>query len=318
MNTTPPLDLDLRVGCELTYECTQEAPILILFRPRHAGHQAIRQEALVLEPGLSATEFEDDHGNIPYRSVLQSGTNRLHYDAIVSVPSAPEDYAHVDEPIPPENLSADLLRYTMPSRYCDSDKLLNFAWENFGHFRHGLDRVRGIVRWVHENIEYRTGSGSPLLSASDVIERRHGVCRDLAHCGVALCRTFNIPARYVSGYVPDVGVQDPGTMMDFHAYFEVYLGGHWQTFDARHAVPRIGRIKICAGYDAGNCAFATIYGQAILTNFLVWTYQVDVHEVAVGDPLDLSKRYCGTPEVRFPAKRGTPEDALEISRIVAG
>ena len=119
------------------------------------------------------------------------------------------------------------MRYTLPSRYCDSDKLLDFAWQKFGHLRQGLERILGICDWLHSNIEYRTLSGSPNLSAFDIIQRGYGVCRDLAHTAVALCRTFNLPARYVSGYVPDIAYQDPGTPYDFHAYFEVYLGDRW-------------------------------------------------------------------------------------------
>lgn len=295
-----PLDLAIRVGCEITYSCDSEAPALVTFKPRHGNQQSIRQESVSFSPGLTAAEFEDDHDNVLFRLTLKPGGNLLRYDAIVMVPSAREDYAHVDDPVPPELLPAELLRYTMPSRYCDSDKLLNFAWENFGHLPHGLPRVEAIRGWLHENIEYRTGSGSPLLSASEIIERRYGVCRDLAHCGVALCRTFNLPTRYVSGYVADIGCEDPGTPMDFHAYFEVYMGGRWQTFDARFATPRIGRIRISAGYDAGNCAFTTIYGASTLTQFHVWSYQVDPDEVHVGDPVDLALRLCGQPEIRLP------------------
>jgi len=297
----PSLDLAVRVGCEITYECGAETPALVTCKPRHDSYQSIRHESVVFEPELPATEFEDDHGNIVYRTVLKPGTNLLRYDAIVMVPSAREDFLHLDEPIPPHLLPASILRYTLPSRYCDSDKLLDFAWEQFGHIPHGLARVRAVCAWLHENIEYRTGSGSPNISAHDVIERRYGVCRDLAHCAVALCRTFNIPARYVSGYVPDIGCEDPGTPMDFHAYMEVFLGGHWQVFDARFNTPRTGRIRISAGYDAVNSAFTTLYGAATLTGFYVWSYQVDPEEVGVGDPVDLTKRLCGTPTIRFPA-----------------
>jgi transglutaminase-like putative cysteine protease len=296
----PPLDLVLRVGCELTYSCDTEAPALVTFKPRHGSHQSIRQESVEFAPKLAATEFEDDHANLVFRLTLKPGANRLRYDGIISVPSAREDFAHVDKPIPPEQLPAELLRYTMPSRYCDSDKLLYFSCNHFGHLRLGLDRVRGISDWLHQNIEYRAISASPSLSASEVIDRRHGVCRDFAHCGVALCRTFNLPTRYVSGYLADVGCEDAGTPMDFHAYFEVFMGGHWQTFDARFGTPRIGRVQISTGYDAGNCAFTTIYGAATLTEFYVWTYQIDPEEVHVGDSVDLSKRFCGTPEIQFP------------------
>ena len=160
--------------------------------------------------------------------------------------------------------------------------------------------MQAICEWANRHIEYRTGSGSPLLSAHDIVERRYGVCRDLAHTVVALCRTFNLPARYVSGFVPDIGVISPGTPEDFHAYCEVWMGGHWQVFDARFPKPRVGRVRISSGYDAGNCAFTTIYGAATLTGFYVWSYQVDPEQVHLGDPVDLTKRLCGTEEIRYP------------------
>ncbi len=312
---TPDLDLAVRVGCEMIYETTQETPALVAIKPRQDAWQAIRQESVEFHPDLHATEFEDDHENIVYRLVLAPGRNVLRYDAIVMVPSITEDFAWVDEPISPHLLPASILRYTQPTRYCDSDKLRDFAWEHFGSCRQGIERVKSICNWLHEHIEYRTCSGNPNLSASDIITRRYGVCRDLAHTAVALCRAFNIPARYVSGYVPDIGVVDPGTPMDFHAYFEVYFGGHWQIFDARFGFPRLGRVRICSGYDAVSAAFTTLYGAAFLQSFYVWSYQVDPAEVRVGDPLDLSKRLCGTPEIRLPASR---TDAPVASVIEAG
>jgi transglutaminase-like putative cysteine protease len=299
----PLLDLAVRVGCELVYEATADTPALVTLKPRQDTLQSIRQESFHFEPQLTATEFEDDHFNIVYRLVLKPGLNTLRYDGIVMVPSLREDFLWLDSPIPPHLLPASILRYTLPTRYCDSDKLLDFAWQNFGHLPHGIDRILGICNWLNRNIEYRTLSGSPNLSAHDIIQRGYGVCRDLAHTGVALCRTFNLPARYVSGYVPDIAYQDPGTPYDFHAYFEVYLGGRWQVFDARFNQPRVGRIRICSGYDAVNCAFTTVYGQAQLTSFGVWSYQIDPAEVSIGDPIDLSKRLCGTTQVRFPSTR---------------
>ncbi|WP_269540584.1 transglutaminase-like domain-containing protein [Cerasicoccus fimbriatus] len=301
----PDLDLSVRIGCEIVYEASVPTPALITIKPRQAAHQAIRQESTTFEPILQATEFEDDHENIVYRIILQPGTNTLRYDAIATVPGFREDFAWVDDPYPPHLLPASVLRYTMPSRYCDSDKLMNFAWQQFGHVPHGLARINAICYWINQNIEYRTGSGSPNISAYDVIQRGFGVCRDLAHCAVALCRTFNLPARYVSGFVPDIGCIDPGTPMDFHAYLEVYMGGRWQTFDARFLGPRTGRVRICAGYDAVNCAFSTLYGAVNLTQFNVWSYQIDPSQVKVGDPIDLTKRLCGTDEIRRPAKTMT-------------
>ena len=298
----PILDLAVRVGCELVYETSAPTPTLVTFKPRQEAFQSIRQESIRFENELAATEFEDDHFNIVYRLEMQPGRNVLRYDAIVMVPSLTEDFAWLDQPIPPHQLPASILRYTLPSRYCDTDKLLNFAWEHFGHLQHGIPRVLGICDWLHQNIEYRLLSGNANLSAHDIIERRYGVCRDLAHTAIAFCRAFNLPTRYVSGYVPNIGFPTPGTPEDFHAYFEVYLGGRWQVFDARYNKPRIGRIRMSAGYDAVNCAFTTVYGQADLMHFDVWSYQIDPAEVGIGGPVDLSKRLCGTKEIRRPSR----------------
>lgn len=296
----PLLDLAVRVGFRLQHFTTVETPMLLNVKPRHDATQFVTQENLEISPFSPTTEFEDDHGNTVLRLALAPGHNTLTYDAIVRVPSAREDVAHLDEPIAPRSLPANLLRYTLPTRYCDSDKLRDFAWQKFGHFSHGLERVRAITDWIHQNIEYRTGSGSAEISASEIIARGYGVCRDFAHCGAALCRTFNLPTRYVSGFVPDIGCVDPGTPMDFHAYFEVYMGARWQVFDARFNSPRTGRVRISAGYDAATCAFSTYFGSADLLGFEVWSYQVDPATTRVGEPVDLSKRLCGTPEIRRP------------------
>lgn len=300
----PPLDLTVRVGCALSYETTLPTPILLVLKPRLDVRQLILEEQLTFGPGLPTEQLADTHGNVVYRMMLMPGRNEVRHDAIFAVPSVPDNFGLPTDPIPVERLPITVLRYTLPSRYCDSDKLMNFAWAKFGHLPHGVERVAAICDWVHHNIEYRYGSGSPLISAWDVVERGYGVCRDLAHVNVALCRAFSLPARYVTGHVPDIGVVDPGIPMDFHAYSEVFLGGHWHTFDARYNRPRIGRVKIAHGLDAIDGAFATIYGSAVLTRFEVWAYQMDRAEVRVGDAVDLSKRLDGTVDVRLPAGRG--------------
>ena len=167
---------------------------------------------------------------------------------------------------------------------------------------HGLPRVQAICDWVHRNIKYRYGSGSPYTAASEIIAQGFGVCRDFAHTAIALSRCFNIPTRYVTGYVSDVAFRDNGSPMDFHAYMQVYVGHRWQTFDARFNVPRVGRIKIACGLDAVDGAFSTIYGAARLAWFQVWTYQIDPAEVRLGDPIDLTKRLCGTPQLLSPPR----------------
>jgi transglutaminase-like putative cysteine protease len=298
MNWTP-LNLTVRVGCNLSYETPVPTPVLFVLRPRLEGRVLVMQEKLSFGIGQPSYEFQDSHGNITYRSTLMPGRNDIRHDALVAVSSEPDTRNVQGRIVPVGELPSELLRYTLPSRYCDSDKLMDLAWQQFGQVPHGLPRVQAICDWVHRHIEYRFGSGRPDLSASEVIARRHGVCRDFAHAAIALCRAFNLPARYVTGHLPDIGYRDPGSPMDFHAYCEVYLGQDWLTFDPRFNVPRIGRVKVAHGADAVDGAFATIYGEAKLSFFEVWAYQVDPRQVSVGDPIDLSRRLDGTPLVRL-------------------
>ena len=288
---SPKFDVTVRVGCSLVYEVTGSAMLLLNLRPCPDRNHAIVFEALALGDALPAEEFTDSHGNRVCRVRLAPGRNCVRHDAIVRVSSQPDNHDLTDRtPLVPAALPPEVLRYTLPSRYCDSDKLINFAWEKFGTVEHGWPRVQAISHWLHHNIEYRFMSGRPDLSAWDILQRGYGVCRDFAHLAIALNRTFNLPARYVTGHLPDIGFPDPAGHMDFHAYAEVYLGGQWHTTDARFHVPRIGRIKVSCGQDAVDGAFSTIYGGANLTFFEVWAYQVARGAVGVGDPVDFSKR----------------------------
>jgi transglutaminase-like putative cysteine protease len=294
-----PLNLTVRVGCSLAYETTVPTPVIFVVKPRLEDRVLVLQEKLSFGIGHPSYEFPDSHGNIAYRSMLMPGRNEIRHDALVAVSSLPDSRNVVGPLLNIGELPSDLLRYTLPSRYCDSDKLMDFAWNQFGQIQHGLLRVQAICDWVHNNIEYRFASGRADLSASEVIQRRYGVCRDFAHAAIALCRAFNLPARYVTGHLPDIGYADPGTPMDFHAYCEVYLGQSWLTFDPRYNVPRIGRIKLAHGMDAVDGAFATIYGEAKLAYFEVWAYQVNPQGITVGSPIDLSNRLDGSPTVRL-------------------
>lgn len=288
---SPKFDITARVGCSLTYEVTGSAMLLLNLQPCPNRNHEIVFEALALGQGLPAEQFTDSHGNRVHRVVLAPGSNCFRHDAIVRVSSRPDNHDLADRaPQAAADLPPGVLRYTLPSRYCDSDKLVNFAWEKFGAVEHGWTRVQAISRWIHGNLEYRYLSGRPDLSAWDVLQRGYGVCRDFAHLAIALNRCFNIPARYVTGHLPDIGWPDPENHMDFHAYAEVYLGGQWFTTDARFHAPRIGRIKVACGQDAVDGAFSTIYGGATLTFFQVWAYQVARGTVGVGDALDFSQR----------------------------
>lgn len=284
-------DMTVRVGCSLVYEASGPASLLLNVQPLAGHNHEVVFQAITLGDNLADAPFVDGHGNRVHRVSLARGTNYVRHDAIVAVSSEPDNFGlAVTGPLSPDALPSELLRYTMPSRYGDSDKLADFAWEKFGNVEHGLPRVDAIARWLHDNIEYRYCSGDPRLSAWDVLQRGYGVCRDFAHLAVALNRTFNLPARYVTGHLPDIGFPDPENHMDFHAYAEVYVGGAWFTTDARFYVPRIGRIKIACGQDAVDGAFSTIFGGATLTHFQVWAYQVERNTVGVGDALDFTRR----------------------------
>jgi transglutaminase-like putative cysteine protease len=293
------LDLTVRIGCHLEYEASQPAAALFVLRPRLDENHLITAERFAITPGPVDQEFMDAHENAVSRVTFQTGLNVVSHDALVLVSSAPEKAFSEQPAVPISEIPAPILRYTLPSRYCDSDKLLEFAWEHFGTIENGGARVKAICDWVHDNIEYRFGSGSPDLSASDIIHRRYGVCRDFAHAVIALCRTFNLPTRYVTGHLPDIGAIDSGAAGDFHAYCEVYLADKWWTIDARFNKPRIGRIKVSHGLDAVDGAFGTIYGDARLTYFEVWTYQVNPEQFKLGGERDMSKRLDGTGLVRF-------------------
>jgi transglutaminase-like putative cysteine protease len=287
----PTFDLTLRVGCSLAYEVKGSATLMLNVQPRREHRHAVLFQALSLGDNLPAEAFKDTHGNRFWRVKLPAGIHCFRHDALIATSSECDNHGlPVVAPVDPSELPPSLVRYTLPSRYCDSDKLAQFAWEKFGHVEHGWPRATAISKWLHENLEYRYLSGRPDLSAWDVLQRGYGVCRDFAHLVVALNRTFNLPARYVTGHLPDIGFPDANNHMDFHAYAEVYIGGHWHTTDARFHVPRIGRIKIACGLDAVDGAFATLYGAATMTYFQVWAYQVARDTVGVGDPLDLTQR----------------------------
>jgi transglutaminase-like putative cysteine protease len=291
--------LTVRIGCRLVYQAVNPTPILLVIRPRSHNTQLILSENLSVVPLTPYDEIKDWYGNVLERWELQPGQTTIMNDALIEVPLAGDDYNRRTQTLFVRDLPQELLRYLLPSRYCDSDKTQQFASQNFGGIINGLDRVIAISNWVHHNIRYVTGSGRSDISASEVMARGYGVCRDFAHVAIALCRSVNIPARYVTGHCPDIGVWDPGTPMDFHAYMEAYLGGQWCVFDARYNTPRVGRVKIAHGLDAADCAFSTTFGDAKLTSFQVWAYQVHSGSVSIGDPIDMSKRLDGTPQIRM-------------------
>jgi transglutaminase-like putative cysteine protease len=214
-------------------------------------------------------EFSDLYGNACRRFILPGGDLQLRYDALVEVPDDPDELDPDAEQLAVEDLPDETLHFTLPSRYCLSDVLSGTAWELFGGTEPGWGRVQAICDWVHENIRFQYGSSTPLTTAVDVYERRTGVCRDFAHLAVTFCRAMNIPARYVFGYLPDIGVPPPEYPMDFCAWFEAFLGGRWRTFDPRNNERRVGRVVIGRGWDALDVAMVTTYGSHRLLSMVV-------------------------------------------------
>jgi transglutaminase-like putative cysteine protease len=258
--------------------------MLMLVRARPDADHQLRYESRWTEPDIDVREYADTFGNPCWRLMLPTGPSVVRYDALVEV-SGEADPVVPDAPLTPvEELPDDALVFTLPSRYIESDLLLGDAWQLFGDTPPTWARVQAVCDWVHANVEYGYGLSGPSTTALDVYKQRQGVCRDFAQLSVAFCRALNIPARYTFGYLGDIAVEPPDVPMDFHAWFEAYLGGRWYTFDARHNVPRIGRVKIAHGRDAVDVALSTAYGAATLKSMIVWSDEIHDDDAVTGAP----------------------------------
>ncbi len=277
----------IHIGSHLSYLTPAPTPAVFVVQPAPNEQQTLERERMHLAGAVATGEYLDAFGNRCQRLTLAPGESQLRYEAVAAVPAAPDAVRADARAVPLDRMPASLLRFTLPSRYAETDKLLGFAWEHFAAVPAGWPRARAICEWVHRNIQYRPGSSQPHWSAADAIARREGVCRDRAHVVVALCRAFNMPARYAVAYLPDIDVPDDGIAMDFHAYAEVWLEGGWQVFDPHDLAPRKGRVFIASGLDAADAAFATLYGGARLTRFEVWAERLaDVADIVpvAGEP----------------------------------
>jgi transglutaminase-like putative cysteine protease len=262
----------LRVGCELGFESDAAVPVLMLVGVRRDGDQRAVSEATSLEPDLPLREYADGFGNRCWRFTAPAGPLTVRYEAEVATTGETDAIAPEAPLAPPQDLPDEALVFTLPSRQVESDLLLGDAWALFGATPPTWARVQAVCDWVHANVRYDAAASGPtaLGSAVGVYQGRAGVCRDFALLAVAFCRALNIPARYAFGYLPDVGVTGPEAPMDFHAWFEAFVGGRWYAFDARHNTPRVGRILVGRGRDAVDAALTTAYGPARLTRMAVW------------------------------------------------
>jgi transglutaminase-like putative cysteine protease len=264
----------VHVGCQFDFAADVPVPMLMLVEPRPDGAHSVLRATRSVEPAVPVRVYRDLFGNACWRFVSPIGPYAARYDALVDVSSQP-DPVPLDQPlVPVAELPDETLAFTLPTRYIQSDLLIEAAWDLFGSTPLTGARVQAVCDWVHANIDYRTGSSDLSVTAFDTFHRRYGVCRDLALLTVGFCRALNIPARYACGYLPDIGVPDPGTPMDFHAWTNIFIDGDWYVFDSRHNVPRIGRVEIGQGRDVVDVALSTSFGNSTLNRMTVWSTQV--------------------------------------------
>ena len=267
--------LRIRSGYTIGYDCPNRTPMLLqLSLHPSRTHDLVGQETMTFDPPVPSSTYHDQFGNVCTRLVIPAG--RFTVSGSVEV----EDSGQPDPVVPDarehavEDLPDDVLVYLLGSRYCDTDRLSESAWSLFGQTPRGWARVQAICDFVHNHIKFDYMQARDTRSAWEGYQEKCGVCRDFAHLAVALCRCMNIPARYCTGYLGDIGLPPPYPPGDFSAWFEVYLGGQWHTFDARHNVPRIGRVLVARGRDATDCAISTSFGRAILAQFEVFCDEV--------------------------------------------
>jgi transglutaminase-like putative cysteine protease len=264
--------MQIRAGYEVIYDCPQPTPMLLMLsvHPSHSGDLLTPHE-MSFEPAVDATHYRDGFNNVCTRIVAPTGRLKISSEFIVGDPGTPDAVVPEAEQHPVQELPDETLVYLLGSRYCETDRLSETAWSLFGNAPKGWGRVQAICDYVHQHVTFGYQFARPTKTAWDAFMERQGVCRDFAHLAVAFTRCMNIPARYCTGYLGDIGIEAVDEPMDFSAWFEVYLGGHWHTFDARHNKPRIGRILMGRGRDASDVAISTTFGPCQLSGFRVIT-----------------------------------------------
>lgn len=267
----------IRTGYEIAFDLPQPIAMQLLLQFHPSRRSDVLEERRLIESNglpLKAQQYEDIFGNQCERILAPAGRLRLWADATVE-DSGLTDPVQSDAPQHPvECLPSEVMPFLLSSRYCEVDKLSALAWEIFSHTPPGWTRVQAVCDWVNSKVTFGYHHARWTKSALDVYLERTGVCRDFTHLAVALCRSLNIPARYATGFLGDIGVPPSPNPMDFSGWFEVFLGGRWWTFDARHNKRRIGRVLMATGRDAADVALTTSFGAAPLTLFRVWTEEV--------------------------------------------
>ncbi|MCU0532739.1 MAG: transglutaminase family protein [Hydrococcus sp. Prado102] len=253
----------LNAGCQISFDAIAPTPLILMLRPRSGYGQWVAREEYLLEPQIQIIEYTDSYGNLCQRLIAPVGSLQVKMSVLVETADT-IDVQNNAPFVPIQDLPETVLQFLLPSRYCQSDSMGNLANEIVANCTPGYDQVEAIRRWIQTNIEYSYGTSNASTSAQETAESRIGVCRDFAHLGIALCRSLNIPARMVVGYLYQL---DP---MDLHAWFEAFVGDRWYVFDATQKEPRGNRIAIAYGRDAADVALATQFGPLNLTDMKVW------------------------------------------------
>jgi transglutaminase-like putative cysteine protease len=269
------------LGYEIIFDTPRPVPIVALLKVHPSRvHDLCEPDRLTIEPATNMECYLDTFGNNCCRFLAPAGQVRLSNSTLICDTGDPDPLAPYAREIPVMDLPTEVLRYLLSSRYCEVDRMSNIATELFGGIAPGWGRVQAVCQWVHEKVTFGYQYANAVKTALDVFADRCGVCRDFQHLAITMCRALNIPARYATGYLGDIGVPASSVPMDFSAWFEVYLEDRWWTFDARHNQPRIGRVLMAVGRDASDVALTTSFGTANLRQFSVTTGEVPKHEAA--------------------------------------
>ena len=276
--------MKIRVGFEMIYDCPQPTPMIfnLNVHSSRASDLAGRDD-LAFDPSVPTATYRDTFGNQCTRIVAPSGRTRVSVDTLVNDTGAPDPIVPQARQLLVPDLPSETLQFLLGSRYCETDRLSETAWNLFGQTPAGWGRVQAICDYVHRHISFGYEHASKTRTAMEALHEQVGVCRDYAHLAVAFCRCMNIPARYCTGYLGDIGEPPPYGPMDFAAWFEAFLDGRWYTFDARNNTPRIGRVLIARGRDACDVAISTTFGPSTLASFKVWTDEVGTVTPIGGD-----------------------------------
>ena len=265
----------IHTGYDIVFEYPAPTPVLAMLYTHPSRETSMRRrEALEVEPQVRINDYTDTFGNRCARLIAKAGRMRFRSDSLIEDSGEPDRQVGDAEQHEIYALPDEALRFLLPSRYCEVDRMLDIAWQLFGDTTPGWARVEAVCDFVHRHIRFDYLQARSTRTAYEAYDEQVGVCRDFTHLAIALCRCLNIPARYCTGYLGEIGVPATDEPMDFSAWFDVYLGGEWHTFDARNNTPRIGRILMARGRDAADVALLTSFGPSRLVEFTVRTEEV--------------------------------------------